>query len=717
MDWDPYIDNVDYAGPPLPFFHPTLEEQFFGEDSCPPATTSFFNNNNNNSDASASNLDVSSKFLPAPPYQRSESSTSGGATVNHNLDDNDFSDLIGFSDNLLNRHEPLSVLSADEIFSQIEATSTQDDRGQQTSCDIVNDIKPNNVIVKDELDVLNGSLSGSSRVASPVNDPLSISSSPFCGGPLQPNFNNNDQVLHGGINNDSSSLTDQSLEKVELDILKLKQEVVNSDEDSLWSDFFSEEDPSEISPEYENMLKSLLSTPVDDIDLSLNVFNTLNDCEEEYDNLDDFVDEDEDITGEGCGAGIDGVHGGEADDSGIEDLRSAASSPPQSDLSYESFGGVMDDQWTLIKTIKAEHSYTLPWREGEELEDDEASGERTMNLAAAGTSIFPTPPPSGDDSDGEFEHYSSPSCSNNSSRSSHINSVRRTKVISDNISKPKFMNPNPRTVKLKHKKDLKFVFSFKVKDEPDDIVEPGEVSGANLITPHGCSGVETPPTNNLIRFPRIPMNSTPCPLPATSSHHSDGTNKKSIYKGVSVLKRNLTHPSSSKQPSKSRAGYLTNPALGRAYRPATANMSSIQQQRRYNHEAAKAVQSILLPDPGILQDSGLLHQRSATTKMQTDRELHNSMERQRRIELKKELDTLKDKIPDIRGNDKVSKLNVLNVAASYVKKLEKVDGKLRQRKHQLRDEKRQLVERLALLQHQVKKQGHHHQQQHLHKLF
>ena len=81
-------------------------------------------------------------------------------------------------------------------------------------------------------------------------------------------------------------ISDQSLDidKVELDIAKLKQEVDStSDEDSLWSDFFSEDDVSEISPEYELLLKSLLSTPVDDIDLSLNVFNNVDEESEEKD--------------------------------------------------------------------------------------------------------------------------------------------------------------------------------------------------------------------------------------------------------------------------------------------------------------------------------------------------------------------------------------------------------------------------------------------------
>ena len=84
-------------------------------------------------------------------------------------------------------------------------------------------------------------------------------------------------------------------------------------------------------------------------------------------------------------------------------------------------------------------------------------------------------------------------------------------------------------------------------------------------------------------------------------------------------------------------------------------------------------------------------------KVQIDREIHNSMERQRRIELKREFDCLKSLIPEVATNEKVSKLSLLNVAARYVARLETTQTKLRWRKDLLKEKKKQLLQRLNIL--------------------
>ena len=88
-------------------------------------------------------------------------------------------------------------------------------------------------------------------------------------------------------------------------------------------------------------------------------------------------------------------------------------------------------------------------------------------------------------------------------------------------------------------------------------------------------------------------------------------------------------------------------------------------------------------------------------KFQEERELHNSMERQRRIEMKEAYDTLKGVIPTIASRDKVSKLNILNTAKDFCHGLE---GKLeRLEAIRLREEDRQrrLVEQRDRLRLQV----------------
>lgn len=84
-------------------------------------------------------------------------------------------------------------------------------------------------------------------------------------------------------------------------------------------------------------------------------------------------------------------------------------------------------------------------------------------------------------------------------------------------------------------------------------------------------------------------------------------------------------------------------------------------------------------------------------KFEEERELHNSMERQRRVELKDNYDGLKAVIPNISSVDKVSKLTILNTASDYCKSLETRLGKLELMKQQQEENKRRLQERLTLL--------------------
>ena len=84
--------------------------------------------------------------------------------------------------------------------------------------------------------------------------------------------------------------------------------------------------------------------------------------------------------------------------------------------------------------------------------------------------------------------------------------------------------------------------------------------------------------------------------------------------------------------------------------------------------------------------------------MQNEREQHNQMERLRRIELKNEFDKLKSLIPEIARSEKVSKLNVLNYSAEYVKKLERLDQRLKLRKIEMIEKQQKLAEQLKRLQ-------------------
>jgi len=545
--------------------------------------------------------------------------TGGAADINSSAvstcdSETDFSDLIGdtFSENLLKNSEvPLSILSAEEIFSQIDDVCTPGDYQQydESAAGDYQDyssgyssaqLSPRDsntpfLPVKEELCYS----TTSSRVQSPVSDPLAIAMEAIvCDDISSFTVNNSCDNSNGG---DSSNclITDQSLDidKVELDIAKLKQEVDStSDEDSLWSDFFSEDDVSEISPEYELLLKSLLSTPVDDIDLSLNVFNNVDEESEEKDDR------------------INGF-----------------------------------DRSVIVGHIMSDHAYTLPWTEMDE------------GMVIARTILTP---PNSDENDSDSSEISSDQFCSSPNSNFDLNSSE---------SVPKFQSS--RTVKLKHKKDLKFVFSsLKVKDEKNSDINDLSINELSSL---------------------INSNKSVSNLKSTSNN-APQLCKKSIYKGVSVLKRNIgsnhhnSHSSSLQQQLRNQSYHnsaSSKHSSSSSLSPGAVRTISFED----DCESALAVEGIMNPE----SISRLAVNRAM--KMQTDRELHNSMERQRRIQLKSEFDTLKDRIPDLRGNEKVSKLNVLNVASGYVKKLEKVEGKLRQRKHQLREEKRRLIQQLATL--------------------
>lgn len=65
-------------------------------------------------------------------------------------------------------------------------------------------------------------------------------------------------------------------------------------------------------------------------------------------------------------------------------------------------------------------------------------------------------------------------------------------------------------------------------------------------------------------------------------------------------------------------------------------------------------------------------------KIRNHRDLHNSMERQRRIDLRYNFDLLKSAIPDLAINDKASKLNILKQATVYCRRLGEMNTQMKQ---------------------------------------
>lgn len=422
----------------------------------------------------------------------------------------ELSDLLDstFEDTLLSKGPVSSTLTSDEIFSQIEICS---EFLQDSNHALVGDFPHPSL---DDIEIENYTRDDT------------------------PSIDIKEEVIDEEVKDETEPVKTEpsaddaifNFDKIQCDIAKLKKEVdFTSDDDSLWSDFFSEEDSSEISTEYENHLQSLLITPVEDFNLSLNVFNNV----EEHEEADEVA-------------------------------AKAAAAAADEKRKY------------CIDHIKADHCYSLP-REN--------------------MSVLLTPPNSSDDSEAESE----------SSSQEYIQS----NLISVKSEIPKFIH---KTVKLKHKKDLKFVFSMKMKDQ---LTAVQSVPGRSLLKKNHLP--EYNPSNDLVR---------------------------------EVLNR-------------------------RAYR-----------KRQKLNETAMAVETLLNSESrkSVLTDK--------VVKIQSEREIHNSMERQRRIELKNEFDTLKSLIPDIALSEKVSKLNVLNYSADYVKRLETMDVKLKLKKNLLKEKRQKLIEEL-----------------------
>lgn len=66
-----------------------------------------------------------------------------------------------------------------------------------------------------------------------------------------------------------------------------------------------------------------------------------------------------------------------------------------------------------------------------------------------------------------------------------------------------------------------------------------------------------------------------------------------------------------------------------------------------------------------------------TQKCREIRDLHNSMERQRRVDLRNNFDQLKEVVPELADVDKASKLNILNKASEFCRQLTAIDSRLK----------------------------------------
>ena len=84
------------------------------------------------------------------------------------------------------------------------------------------------------------------------------------------------------------------------------------------------------------------------------------------------------------------------------------------------------------------------------------------------------------------------------------------------------------------------------------------------------------------------------------------------------------------------------------------------------------------------------------------RDLHNSMERQRRVDLKNAFDNLKVQVPEIADSDRASKLMILDQAAEFCSALLRREASLGEQRDRERRRNSLMKKKLALLRTQSK---------------
>jgi len=106
----------------------------------------------------------------------------------------------------------------------------------------------------------------------------------------------------------------------------------------------------------------------------------------------------------------------------------------------------------------------------------------------------------------------------------------------------------------------------------------------------------------------------------------------------------------------------------------------------------------LIPGGKSKDGKSAKHRDGAGDKCRDVRDLHNSMERQRRVDLKNAFDGLKICVPEIADSDRASKLMILDKAADFCQSLKRKESTLNSEKDKEKRKNMLLRKKLGLLQ-------------------
>ena len=130
----------------------------------------------------------------------------------------------------------------------------------------------------------------------------------------------------------------------------------------------------------------------------------------------------------------------------------------------------------------------------------------------------------------------------------------------------------------------------------------------------------------------------------------------------------------------------------------TADGPTLKPQRKNKPSPTKSVRSSRSPTSSVTSISSTsTSAASQTNKVRFQRDLHNSMERKRRVDLRINFDKLKMVVPEVSSLEKASKLTILNKAANYCHFLANSESRLAREWKQQSAKNERLRKRLVAL--------------------
>ncbi|XP_040565093.1 uncharacterized protein [Lepeophtheirus salmonis] len=198
-------------------------------------------------------------------------------------------------------------------------------------------------------------------------------------------------------------------------------------------------------------------------------------------------------------------------------------------------------------------------------------------------------------------------------------------------------------------------------------------------------------------------NSTSSSPSSSNSSSSDNSLLRTSCKRKSASNNTYCPPPPS-TPTKSSASRNLNESFSKSSSPSSLKTTSSSKRSSHGGGGHNSCNN---NNSGNNNNSSSRHSISEA-KCREVRDLHNSMERQRRVDLRNNFDQLKVVVPELKDAEKASKLNILNKSAEYCKYLTSTDIRLRKEKEQLMNRNAALTQRLSQLRNVVDRKYQQH---------